>query len=47
MSIHASGQMYPEIIYTLSQNKSYARAIDVGERLLCRCSLGGVSHYVP
>lgn len=34
MSIHASGQMYPEIIYILSQNKSYVRAIDFGEHLV-------------
>ena len=33
MSIHESGQMYLETIYILSQNKSYVRAIDVGEHL--------------
>lgn len=33
MSIHESGQMYLESIYILSQNKSYVRAIDVGEHL--------------
>ncbi len=33
MSIHESGQMYLETIYILSQNKSYVRAIDVGEQL--------------
>ena len=33
MSIHESGQMYLVTIYILSQNKSYVRAIDVGEHL--------------
>ena len=33
MAIHESGQMYLETIYILSQNKSYVRAIDVGEHL--------------
>lgn len=33
MSIYESGQMYLETIYILSQNKSYVRAIDVGEHL--------------
>lgn len=33
MPIHESGQMYLETIYILSQNKSYVRAIDVGEQL--------------
>ena len=33
MSIHESGQMYLETIFILSQNKSYVRAIDVGEHL--------------
>ena len=33
MSIRESGQMYLETIYILSQNKSYVRAIDVGEHL--------------
>ena len=33
MSIHESGRMYLETIYILSQNKSYVRAIDVGEHL--------------
>ena len=33
MPIHESGQMYLETIYILSQNKSYVRAIDVGEHL--------------
>ena len=33
MSIHESGQLYLGTIYILSQNKSYVRAIDVGEHL--------------
>ena len=33
MAIHESGQMYLETIYILSQNSTFVRAIDVGERL--------------
>ena len=33
MSLHESGQMYLETIYVLSKEKSFVRAIDVGEHM--------------